>query len=180
MLRYERWPIKGQQSDKEFCRLPETLRRLVVRCALNVGIRSRPINGKRCVVTALTKLVLYTDRDGRAQFREEQVPLDSGTPQTMLSATFPSSGYQLRHSPVGFRSQIPLHAEAAVGFRPRRRNGDRAAGRQLAGPQAGWPLLRGRRPSARRHVRSQGPRALERSAWRERTRHAVRLVKRRR
>ena len=57
-------------------------------------------------MTALTKLVLYTDRDGRAQFREEQVPLDSGTPQTLLSVTFPSSGYQLRHSPVGFRSQI--------------------------------------------------------------------------
>jgi len=51
-------------------------------------------------------LVLYTDHDGRAQFREEEVPLDSGTPQTMLSATFPSSGYQLRYSPVGFRSQI--------------------------------------------------------------------------
>ena len=57
-------------------------------------------------MTALTKLVLYTDRDGRAQFREEQVQLDSGTPQTMLSAAFPSSGYQLRHSPVGFRSQM--------------------------------------------------------------------------
>ena len=56
-------------------------------------------------MTALTKLVLYTDRDGRARFREEQVPLDSGTPQTMLSAAFPSSGYQLRQSPVGFRSQ---------------------------------------------------------------------------
>ena len=57
-------------------------------------------------MTALTKLVLYTDGDGRAQFREEQVPLDSGTPQTMLSVTFPSSGYQLRQSPIGFRSQI--------------------------------------------------------------------------
>jgi hypothetical protein len=56
-------------------------------------------------MTALTKLVLYTDHDGRAQFREEEVALDSGTPQTMLSAPFPSSGYQLRHSPVGFRSQ---------------------------------------------------------------------------
>ena len=57
-------------------------------------------------MATLTKLVLYTARDGRAQFREEQVPLDSGTPQTMLSAIFPSAGYQLRQSPVGFRSQI--------------------------------------------------------------------------
>ena len=51
------------------------------------------------------KIVLYTDRDGRAKFREEEVPLPEGTPQSMLSAVFGSSGYQLRHSPVGFRSQ---------------------------------------------------------------------------
>ena len=51
------------------------------------------------------KLVLYTDRDGRAKWREEELPLTEGTPQAMLSAVFPSSGYQLRHSPVGFRSQ---------------------------------------------------------------------------
>ena len=52
-----------------------------------------------------TKIVLFTDRDGRAKFRDENVPLGEGTPQTMLSEVFPSSGYQLRHSPVGFRSQ---------------------------------------------------------------------------
>ena len=57
-------------------------------------------------MTTLTKLVLYTDHDGRAQFREEPVALPSGTPQTMLSATFPSSGYQFRCSPVGFRSDF--------------------------------------------------------------------------
>ena len=57
-------------------------------------------------MTTLTKLVLYTHSDGRAQFREEQVPLASSTPQTMLSVAFPSSGYQLRYSPVGFRSQF--------------------------------------------------------------------------
>jgi len=51
-------------------------------------------------------LVLYTARDGRAQFREETVSLASSTPQTMLSEPFPSSGYQFRCSPVGFRSQI--------------------------------------------------------------------------
>ena len=52
-----------------------------------------------------TKIVLYTDRDGRAKFREEHLPLGEGTPQAMLSEVFRSSGYQLRHSPVGFRSQ---------------------------------------------------------------------------
>ena len=51
------------------------------------------------------KVVLYTDRDGRAKFREEPIALPEGTPQSMLSAIFPSSGYQLRHSPPGFRSQ---------------------------------------------------------------------------
>ena len=51
------------------------------------------------------KVVLYTDRDGRAKFREEELPLPEGTPQSMLSQVFASSGYQLRHSPVGFRSQ---------------------------------------------------------------------------
>ena len=57
-------------------------------------------------MTTFTKLVLYTDRDGRAKFREEQIPLDAGTPQMILSAIFSSDGFQLRHSPVGFRSQF--------------------------------------------------------------------------
>lgn len=54
---------------------------------------------------AFTKVVLYTDSDGRAKFREEEVALAAGTPQSMLSAVFPSAGYQLRESPVGFSSQ---------------------------------------------------------------------------
>ena len=49
--------------------------------------------------------MLYTDRDGRAKWREEAVPLPGGNPQAMLSEILPASGYQLRHSPVGFRSQ---------------------------------------------------------------------------
>jgi len=56
-------------------------------------------------MTGFTKVVLYTDVDGRAKWRDESVPLGGGTPQAMLSQVFPSSGYQLRHSPVGFRSQ---------------------------------------------------------------------------
>ena len=56
-------------------------------------------------MTAFAKVVLYTDRDGRAKWREEPVALGEGNPQAMLSAIFPATGYQLRHSPVGFRSQ---------------------------------------------------------------------------
>jgi hypothetical protein len=52
-----------------------------------------------------TKVVLYTCDDGRARWREESVALPEGTPQALLSRVFPSSGYQLRASPVGFRSQ---------------------------------------------------------------------------
>jgi hypothetical protein len=55
---------------------------------------------------AFTKIVLFTDTDGRARFREESVPLDEGTPQSALSAVMPSGGYQLRTSPVGFRSSF--------------------------------------------------------------------------
>jgi hypothetical protein len=52
-----------------------------------------------------TKVVLYTAGDGRAKWREEPVALPEGTPQSMLSAVLPATGYQLRRSPVGFRSQ---------------------------------------------------------------------------
>jgi hypothetical protein len=53
-----------------------------------------------------TKVVLFTGADGRAQFGEEMVALDQGSPQSMLSELFASGGYQLRNSPVGFRSQF--------------------------------------------------------------------------
>ena len=54
---------------------------------------------------AFTKVVLFTDRDGRARFREERIELNEGTPQAALSRVFSCGGYQLRESPVGFRSQ---------------------------------------------------------------------------
>jgi hypothetical protein len=57
-------------------------------------------------MTTFTKVILFTDRDGRAKFREEQIALSEGTPQAMLSAIQPASGLQLRESPVGFRSQF--------------------------------------------------------------------------
>ena len=57
-------------------------------------------------MTVFSKVILYTDTDGRAKFREEAIPLGEGSPQAMLSELFASGGYQLRHSPVGFRSQF--------------------------------------------------------------------------
>jgi hypothetical protein len=51
------------------------------------------------------RIILYTDDTGRSRFREEQLPLNGGSPQAALSALFPSSGYQLRESPAGFSSQ---------------------------------------------------------------------------
>ena len=57
-------------------------------------------------MTHFTKVVLFTDTDGHARFREEAIALDQGTPQSMLSDVFASGGYQLRTSPVGFRSSF--------------------------------------------------------------------------
>ncbi len=57
-------------------------------------------------MTTFTKTILFTDTDGRARFREEAVPLEQGTPQSRLSELFASGGYQLRTSPVGFRSEF--------------------------------------------------------------------------
>jgi hypothetical protein len=56
--------------------------------------------------SAFTKVVLFTDRDGRAKFREERVALTEGTPQARLSALLPASACQLRESPPGFRSEF--------------------------------------------------------------------------
>ncbi|WP_218511129.1 hypothetical protein [Variovorax sp. dw_308] len=57
-------------------------------------------------MTAFSKVILFTDTDGKARFREEPIELGEGTPSSQLSQLFPSQGYQLRHSPVGFRSQF--------------------------------------------------------------------------
>jgi len=53
---------------------------------------------------SFVKVILFTDRDGLARFREEEVLLTEGTPQSALSPVYPAAGYQLRRSPVGFRS----------------------------------------------------------------------------
>jgi uncharacterized cupin superfamily protein len=55
-------------------------------------------------MTTFQKTILFTDTDGRARFRDEPIALTEGKPQARLSALMASGGYQLRHSPVGFRS----------------------------------------------------------------------------
>ena len=59
-----------------------------------------------------TRTVLFTDTDGRARFREEEISLDQGSPQSRLSTVLPAMGLQLRKSPVGFRSQFHVSTQA--------------------------------------------------------------------
>jgi hypothetical protein len=53
-----------------------------------------------------TKTILFTGNDGRAKWRSEALLLTEGKPEARLSTVMASSGYQLRTSPVGFRSQF--------------------------------------------------------------------------
>ena len=57
-------------------------------------------------MTEFIKTILYTDPEGRARFREETVELSEGSPATRLSALRPAQAYQLRESPLGFRSEF--------------------------------------------------------------------------
>ena len=57
-------------------------------------------------MTHFTQVVLFTDTDGQARFREEALPYTQGNPQSLLSEVFASGGFQLRWSPVGFRSSF--------------------------------------------------------------------------
>lgn len=57
-------------------------------------------------MTNFEKTILFTDTDGRARFRCETVALTEGKPQAQLSPLMQGGGYQLRHSPIGFRSQF--------------------------------------------------------------------------
>lgn len=52
------------------------------------------------------RVILFTDQDGRARFREEALPLEQGSPAARLSERLPASGLVLRQSPVGFRSSF--------------------------------------------------------------------------
>lgn len=53
-----------------------------------------------------SKVILFTDTDGRAKFRSEEIPLTEGSPQVRLSRVFAARELQLRESPVGFRSSM--------------------------------------------------------------------------
>jgi hypothetical protein len=57
-------------------------------------------------MNTFTQTILFTDTDGRARFREESIALTEGKPAARLSPLRSSGGYQLRHSPVGFRSEF--------------------------------------------------------------------------
>ncbi len=52
------------------------------------------------------KVTLFTDVDGRARFREEDLALTEGTDAARLSPFMAATGLQLRQSPVGFRSHF--------------------------------------------------------------------------
>ena len=58
-----------------------------------------------------TKVVLFTDKDGKAKFREEPIALNEGTPQAALSRVFSCGGYQLRHSPVTVLNELSHERE---------------------------------------------------------------------
>jgi hypothetical protein len=76
------------------------------------------------------QVILFTDTDGRAKFREEALPMPEGNPQAMLSKLQPSGGFQVRHSPVGFRSTF-LHHHATMGVHIGRGDGNFPARRQF-------------------------------------------------
>jgi len=57
-------------------------------------------------MSTFTQVSLITGPDGRAHWREDAIALTEGKPQARLSPLMPSGGYQLRESPVGFRSEF--------------------------------------------------------------------------
>ena len=57
-------------------------------------------------MTTFIQTILFTDTVGYARFREQTIALTEGKPQARLSPLMNSAGYQLRHSPVGFRSEF--------------------------------------------------------------------------
>lgn len=57
-------------------------------------------------MTTFKHIVLYTDVDGYAKFREEDLALPDGSPKALLSELFPSNGFQVRKSPPGVSSDF--------------------------------------------------------------------------
>jgi hypothetical protein len=78
-------------------------------------------------MTTFKHIVLYTDVDGYAKFREENLPLPDGSPKALLSELLPSAGFQVRHSPPGVSSDfhctttaqwlVVLSGEMEIGLR---------------------------------------------------------------
>lgn len=78
-------------------------------------------------MTTFKHIVLYTDVDGYAKFREENLALPDGSPKALLSELFPSGGFQVRHSPPGVSSDfhctttaqwlVVLSGEMEIGLR---------------------------------------------------------------
>jgi hypothetical protein len=63
-------------------------------------------------MTTFLKTILYTSESGKARFKEESLPLPLGSVQSQLSEVFACAGYQLRQSPVGFRSEFHCTQQA--------------------------------------------------------------------
>ena len=55
---------------------------------------------------SFTQVILFTDTDGRARFKEVPLALTEGKPAARLSPLQASGGFQFRESPVGFRSEF--------------------------------------------------------------------------
>jgi hypothetical protein len=69
-----------------------------------VGQAARSAKGAN--MSVFDKVILFTGGEGRARWGDEPIPLTEGKPQARLSALMASGGYQLRESPVGFRSEF--------------------------------------------------------------------------
>tara|TARA_R110001599_G_scaffold171353_1_gene362033 strand:- start:15837 stop:16226 length:390 start_codon:yes stop_codon:yes gene_type:complete len=78
-------------------------------------------------MTTFKNIILYTDTDGLAKFREADIALPDGSPKAQLSTLFASDGFQIRHSPPGVSSEfhctttaqwlVVLSGEMEIGLR---------------------------------------------------------------
>jgi hypothetical protein len=57
-------------------------------------------------MSEFVQTLLETGPDGRAHWRQAHMALDQGKPMARLSPLMQSAGFQLRESPVGFRSEF--------------------------------------------------------------------------
>lgn len=104
-------PLEALSRSQPARNAPERAREIAAANAVTFMFTSRVVvlSGEQVMgrPSSFTKVVLFTDSDGRARFREEPIGLAEGSPPTMLSAVLPATGYQLRRSAVGFAS--PFH-----------------------------------------------------------------------